>query len=514
MKPCFGYIRVSTQKQGEGVSLDAQKDAILAFASAHGLSVVEWFEEKQTAAKSGRPVFNRMLRELRRGKAEGMIMHKIDRSARNLRDWAIVSELPDIGVEVYIATESYDFSSRGGRLTADIQAVIAADYIRNLREETIKGLTGRLKQGLYPFRAPIGYRDNGKGQAKTICPEKGPLIRQAFELYAAGEYSLRSLLVEMTRRGLTNLGGKPLSLHGIETVLGNAFYCGLIEIRRTGATYQGIHEPLIDARTFKRVQDIRAGRAGKKVTRHDHIYRGLFRCGLCDRPMTPERQKGHVYYRCHAPNCMTKTVRQEFLDQEIRQHLDDLELTPKDEQRLRKRFCEWLNSKERLASVTSLELRIAKVDERLARLTDLLIDGDLDKGQFENRKRALSLERATLEEDLAEARKNELLPDKLEKFIELMKSLTELHDLLVDDEKRSLVRNVFSNRTVLDKSVELEPYDWLADRKFADLSPLVTHVDTLIELSCAPDRANKPEVVPQWKSNLKNQRPDDLPNAA
>ena len=380
MKPCFGYIRVSTQKQGEGVSLDAQKDAILAFASAHGLSVIEWFQEKQTAAKSGRPVFNRMLRELKRGKAEGMIMHKIDRSARNLRDWAIVSELPDIGVDVYIATESYDFSSRGGRLTADIQAVIAADYIRNLREETIKGLTGRLKQGLYPFRAPVGYRDNGKGQPKTICPEKGPLIRQAFELYAAGEYSLRSLLTEMTRRGLTNLGGKPLSLHGIETVLGNAFYCGLIEIRRTGATYQGIHEPLIEARTFKRVQDIRAGRAGKKVTRHDHIYRGLFRCGLCDRPMTPERQKGHVYYRCHAPNCMTKTVRQELLDQEIRQHLDDLELTPKDEQRLRKRFCQWLNSKERLASVTSLELRIAKTDERLARLTDLLIDGDLRQG--------------------------------------------------------------------------------------------------------------------------------------
>lgn len=35
------------------------------------------------------------------------------------------------------------------QLTADIQAVIAADYIRNLREETIKGINGRLKQGLY-----------------------------------------------------------------------------------------------------------------------------------------------------------------------------------------------------------------------------------------------------------------------------------------------------------------------------------------------------------------------------
>ena len=123
MKPCFGYIRVSTQKQGEGVSLEAQRDAILAFAASHNLSVVEWFEEKETAAKSGRPIFNRMLRHLRRGLATGLIMHKIDRSARNLRDWALVSELPNQGIDIFFATESLDFRSRGGRLAANLQAV-------------------------------------------------------------------------------------------------------------------------------------------------------------------------------------------------------------------------------------------------------------------------------------------------------------------------------------------------------------------------------------------------------
>jgi site-specific DNA recombinase len=509
MKPCFGYIRVSTQKQGEGASLDAQKDAILAFATAHGFAVTEWFEEKETAAKSGRPIFNRMLRELKRGKARGLIMHKIDRSARNLRDWAIISELPDIGVDVHIATEPYDFRSRGGRLTADIQAVIAADYIRNLREETIKGLTGRLKQGLYPFGAPIGYRDNGRGKPKTICPEKGPLVRQAFNLYASGEYSLRSLEAEMTIRGLTGYTGKPLSLHGIETVLRNPFYVGLITIRRTGMTYKGIHEPLIDARTFKRVQDIRIGRVGPKMTRHNHIYRGLFRCGLCDRPMTPERQKGHVYYRCHEPRCATKTVRQERLDQAVRDRLQALRFRPEDEQKLRARFMEWYGGAGRLADLTSIELRIAKTVDRLDRLTDLLVDGDLDKRQFEEKKHTLTLEHLALQQELTQARKKDLLPDKLEKFIELMKILTELHDSLVADEKRQLVRNVFSNRRVSGKSVELQPYDWVADREFADLSPLVTHVDTLIELSAKPANDNTPE-IPQWRYNLKHQRPDDL----
>ena len=197
MKPCFGYIRVSTQKQGEGVSLEAQKNAITAFASHNQLDIIEWFEEKETAAKSGRPIFSKMLKRLGRGNAQGLIIHKIDRSARNLRDWAAIGELSDAGIDVYFATETLDFRSRGGRLTADIQAVIAADYVRNLREETLKGMNGRLKQGLYPFCAPVGYMDNGKGKPKTPDPERAPLIKEIFELYGSGQYSERSLLKEI-----------------------------------------------------------------------------------------------------------------------------------------------------------------------------------------------------------------------------------------------------------------------------------------------------------------------------
>ncbi|MFZ1813091.1 MAG: recombinase family protein [Rhizobiaceae bacterium] len=514
MKPCVGYIRVSTQKQGEGASLDAQKDAIIAFAANHNLEMIGWYQELETAAKRGRPVFSRMLRDLKRGKARGLIMHKIDRSARNLRDWAIVSELPDIGIDVYIATETLDFRSRGGRLTADIQAVIAADYIRNLREETIKGLDGRLKQGLYPFRAPIGYCDTGRGQPKSICPIKGPLVRQAFDLYAQGSYSLRKLEIEMARRGLTNHAGKPLTLHGIETLLANPFYCGHIIIKRTGAHYHGVHKPLIPSTLFRRIQAIKAGRAGKKSTRHDHLYRGLFRCGYCDRPMSPERQKGFTYYRCHGPGCSTKTVRQEAIDTAIHAELQRLSLTPAQETKLRARFTAWVESKERLANIASLELRIAKIDGRLDRLTDLLIDGDIDKRQCDNRKRALFLERAELVEAIKEARKNELPSDKLEEFVERMKSLAAFHISLNPSEKRRLVENVFSNRKVVGKSVELEPQNWLLDRQFADLSPMVTHIDTLIELAPKNDNDKRPSQIPQWKYDLKNQRPDDLTEAA
>src|SRR5689334_13693990 len=167
MQAFYGYIRVSTVRQGEhGVSLQEQKEAIERYAARKGLKIQDWFEEQQTAAKQGRPVFNRMLRLLRKGKASGVIIHKIDRSARNLKDWAELGELIDSGIAVHFTNESLDLNSTTGRLSADIQAVVAAHYIRNLREETLKGFYGRLKQGIYPMPALLGYLDAGPGKTK------------------------------------------------------------------------------------------------------------------------------------------------------------------------------------------------------------------------------------------------------------------------------------------------------------------------------------------------------------
>ncbi len=257
MISCFGYIRVSTQRQGEGVSLEAQRTAIEHCAQQRGLIITEWFEELETASKSGRPIFNNMIGRLKRHHAEGLVVHKLDRSARNLRDWSTVSELIDHGIEFHIATEPIDFSTRGGRMTADFLAVIAADFSRNQRDETKKGLTGRLMQGLFPFKAPLGYLDQGKGKPKIPCPERAPMVKAMYELYQTGEYSLKSLKIEMERRGLRNHSGSPLSLHGVEKILSNPFYHGQILIARTGETFAGIHEPLVLLNAFKKVQAIK-----------------------------------------------------------------------------------------------------------------------------------------------------------------------------------------------------------------------------------------------------------------
>ncbi|MEM8637109.1 MAG: recombinase family protein [Pseudomonadota bacterium] len=460
MKPCFGYIRVSTQKQGEGVSLEAQKDAITVFASRNALTITKWFEEKETAAKSGRPVFTTMLKQLKQGKAQGVVIHKIDRSARNLRDWAMFSELPDAGISVHVATESLDFNSRGGRLTADIQAVIAADYIRNLREECIKGLNGRLKQGLFPWGAPPGYLNQGGGKPKIPCPKTAPLIQLAFELYATRQYSYDTLLDELHRRGLRNRRGGKLTLCGLGNILQNPFYIGLMHIKSTGKTYEGIHEPIVPVATWKRVQTIRGERSGPKSTRHNHLFQGVFRCGLCDRPMVPERQKGRVYYRCKERGCPTKTIREDRLDHAVRHELGKLKLNAKAMVQ-----AENADEPQAIAELeaqrSALTLQINDEEHRLDRLEDLLVDGTLDRDAFIRKQGSIKLRLAELRDALLKLPDLKALAAHQKLLAELRKNLVFLYDQANRAEKRIIIENIWPNRTVSRKEVAFEPYSWV-----------------------------------------------------
>jgi len=461
MKRCFGYTRVSTAKQGEGVSLEAQKEAITTFAETNDITITTWFEEKETAAKRGRPIFNAMLRQLRLGRADGLVIHKIDRSARNFADWAKIGDLADAGIDVYFASESLDFRSRGGRLSADIQAVIAADYIRNLREECIKGIHGRLKQGLYPFNAPIGYVNNGGGKPKTIDPVRGPLIKQMFELYTTGEYPIWGLVSEMKQLGLTTSVGRPLSKTGVEKTLNNLFYTGIIKIKRTGQVYKGIHEPLISAGLFERVQKVKAGKCGKKVTKHNHTFRGLFRCGLCDTAMIPERQKGYIYYRCQSKSCPTKTVREERIEEAVLNLLTTHKLSNLDIDVIDQNLREWFDEREKQKPPEISHLNLAKVDDRLDTLADKLIDHVIDDNTYQRKKQKLLLQRKSIEETQRKSINIDEVANNIRKFLERVKNLCLTYQMATSTEKRELVKITSSNRLVSERNIVLAPQKWL-----------------------------------------------------
>ena len=471
MRSFYGYIRVSTVKQGQhGVSLQEQKDAIERYAATHGFALVEWFRELETAAKRGRPAFTIMLEKLKTRAADGVIIHKIDRSARNLRDWADLGELIDAGIEVHFTAESLDLSSRGGRLSADIQAVVAADYIRNLREETKKGLYGRLKQGLYPWGAPLGYLDQGKAKPKVPDPERAPFIRRAFELYATATYDLKRLRKELQLLGLTNRRGGPLSLSGLNTILRNPFYTGLIKVKRTGMMYTGVHEPLISLTTFDRVQAVLNGKLNARVRKHDFLFRRLLTCGHCGYSLIGELQKGRVYYRCHTEGCPTTGVREDSVKAHIDGLLAPMQLTDEELAELQAALSDLGDRKLELQRDhrAALELSKGKINERLTRLTDAYIDRLIDEATFMERRESLLRELRALEERLAsttEAQGEALAA--VSKFLERVKSIQHMYNLALPHEKRDFLRDATSNRLVRGRDVEIRffpLYESLRDR--------------------------------------------------
>ncbi len=449
MTRCYAYIRVSTAKQGEhGSSLQEQREAIAAYARRNEITIVEWVEERETAAKGGRPEFTRMLMLLRSGRADGVVIHKIDRSARNLRDWADLNDLFDSGIDVHFVHESLDLRSRGGRLSADIQAVIAADFIRNLRDEVRKGINGRLRQGIYPLPAPLGYCNEGGGKPKSIDPETAPLVRAAFELYASGKYTLITLGEELYRRGLRNRRGKRVTKSGLSALLNNPFYVGIIRIRRSGEQYQGIHEPLIPKSLFDRVQRLLSGRTKSTGWKQDFRYRRMFCCAHCGLMLIGERQKCHAYYRCHTPTCPTTSLREEVIDTVIGKTIERL-LLPSHlltllEEHIRVR--QSTSGANREATLRAKQLTVAQLDDRLNRLMDAYIDKMLGQDDYTKRKALLLSERARLCEEIGNLESGDRsLDESVQEKLELLRTLSLKGIPANADERLQLLQTATSN---------------------------------------------------------------------
>lgn len=446
-KTYYGYIRVSTKKQGNGASLGEQQAAIEAFAERNGLAVVKWFCETTTAAKEGRQQFAEMLRELQRGKASGVIIHRIDRSARNLKDWARIGDLMDAGVEVHFAHEALDLATRGGRLSADIQAVVAADFIRSNREAVKLCMHGWVKKGHYPWPAPIGYLNQGKHRLKAIDPVRGPLVARAFALYANGEHSLETLGEELARTGLTTSKGRALSRSTLSTILRNPFYVGIIHLRKSGAHFPGKHSPLVSASVFERVQQMLGGRAFPREVQAEFRFRRLIKCAECPRTLTGERQKGQTYYRCHTSQCAGLCFNEEMIDQsQVIPALRQLHFDPEalvDLKSLVQARMELENDSE-ATRFAMADRDLAAIADRLQRLTDALLDGVIDNETYNERKGQLLQRRARLEEAKTKGANTHYWADVLSRF-ELGSTALNQYLCAEDAEKRSILNSLGSN---------------------------------------------------------------------
>jgi len=144
----------------------------------------------------------------------------------------------------------------------------------------------------------------GNEIAKVILdPDRALLVREAFRLYATGEYSLPELQATMHAKGLTSpyarRPGAPVSVSKLAELLANPFYVGVVQWG--GVRYQGQHKVLIPHSLFDRVQEKLRARdvAGVRQRRHEHYLKGLLHCGQCGRRLSLTLAKGkYLYFYC------------------------------------------------------------------------------------------------------------------------------------------------------------------------------------------------------------------------
>jgi site-specific DNA recombinase len=293
------YLRVSTKDQAtrggatEGFSIPAQRQACTRKAESIDAEVIEEFVDRGESAKTAdRPELRRMLKHLATNPVDYVIVHKVDRLARNRADDVTINlGIQEAGATLVSCTENID-NTPSGALMHGIMSSIAEFYSRNLATEVVKGSTQKAMAGGTIGKAPTGYLnvrkiiDHREVRTVEIDPERGPLMEWVFEQYATGEWSIRRLLEAVTDKGLTSTGGpntpsKPLSLSNFNRLLKNDYYTGTVSYR--GAKYPGTHEPLIGDETFRKVQDVLAAhaRSGEKQRRHSHYLKGTVACRDC-----------------------------------------------------------------------------------------------------------------------------------------------------------------------------------------------------------------------------------------
>ena len=217
-KTAITYLRVSTADQAtrggreEGFSIPAQREANTRKAGSLDAVVIEEFVDAGESGTSAtkRPELQRMLSYVREHHVDYCIVHKLDRLARSRADdVSIHFALKQSGVTLVSTSENID-ETPSGMLMHGIMSSIAEFYSRNLANEVTKGLVQKASVGGTVSRAPLGYRNvhvNDKlgrvNRTVEIDTERAHLITWAFFRYCEGDPTLRTLLDELTARGLT-----------------------------------------------------------------------------------------------------------------------------------------------------------------------------------------------------------------------------------------------------------------------------------------------------------------------
>lgn len=379
------YPRVSTQEQAtEGYSIEEQIDRLKKYCEAMGWKEYKVYTDAgYSGGNMNRPALQEMIKDIKAGKVEKVVVYKLDRLSRSQKDTLELIE--DIflanNCEFESMSERFDTSSPYGRAMIGILAVFAQLEREQIKERMSMGREARAKQGYFHGGgvAPIGY-DYIDGMLQTNEYEKMQIL-EIYDLYINGE-SIKQIEKTFEKKGYKHQHGSWNS-KAIRTILSNELYVGRVKF--ANQIYEGVHEAFIDQATFDKVQKLLKERTeifakhNRKHGRNTTYLGGMLYCKHCGGKYCV-CLNGHntKYYSCYSrrkvnramikdPNCKNKTYNMIKLDNIIFDQIKKLAAEPNRIQDIRKENHDDENNKK----IQLIQAEIEKLDRKRKRLMEL-----------------------------------------------------------------------------------------------------------------------------------------------
>ena len=311
-KKYISYVRVSTEMQVDGFSLDGQYNRITRFGEREEMVCVGKYEDAGKSGKSieGRPDFKRMLADIENGlQVDYVLVYKLSRFGRNAAD--ILNSLAHIqafGVDLICVEEGIDSSQTSGKLLISVLSAVAEIERENILEQTMNGRKEKARQGGWNGGpAPYGYflRDNNL----VVNEEEAEIVRQIFEQFVNTNKGCGGIAKSLNLQGVvksktTKKALTVWSAHCIREMLDNPVYIGKIAYGRRVrekvkgkkdeyrvirsdeySLHEGKHEAIIAEaiweKTRKKRKQTGVAQKAKSGAPRVHLLSGILRCPKC-----------------------------------------------------------------------------------------------------------------------------------------------------------------------------------------------------------------------------------------
>ncbi|HYG59001.1 MAG TPA: recombinase family protein [Symbiobacteriaceae bacterium] len=487
------YIRWSTEEQGQGTTLEVQRDACVYYCKSQGWNSREdlvFIDEGFSGATLDRPGLAQLRKAVKEHQVECVVVYKLDRLSRNLLDCvSLVRKEWGEACALYSTKENFDTQSPVGQMVFNI-LVSFAEFERNvIRDRTQSGKTKRAQQGRNAGQwYPYGYKKGDDGNwaldgwdAERQCfTGRAAIARRIFDEYLAG-VSAREIADRLRNEGVPSSRGGAWRYNTISALLGNEAYSGIYTYGKARGgkrgqeplyAVEGALPPIVTQKEWDSVQRMRKEKLkiSPRALGSKYLISGLARCGKCGGSITGAGNedrggsKGRLYYRYYTctnriflKNCDCAYINADKLEQavveevkaavsleNIRHHVQVME----DQLQQRIEQCSHVAAEAR-DTLAGIDRKRKRLDQEffagnldgksLARLTDAL--------EGETREAERRLKQA--EADLREARATTV---DVEQMVALARRVDAWAELSTDEVKQ-ILRDVVGSMTVYQQKV-------------------------------------------------------------